>query len=98
MNTYKTKNFYDLTRFIESNDFQVYIYGHSCGISDRTMLNQIFEHEKCKSIKIFYYQVSEEMNDFTDKTYEISRHFKDKTMLRKKLVPLELSRPMPQPH
>lgn len=93
----QTKNFYDLTRFIESDDFQVYIYGHSCGIYDRTMLNQIFEHENCKSIKIFYYQMSEEINDFTDKTYEISRHFKDKTMLRKKLVPLELSRPMPQP-
>lgn len=93
----QTKNFYDLTRFIESDDFQVYIYGHSCGVSDRTMLNQIFEHENCKSIKIFYYQMSEEMNDFTDKTYEISRHFKDKTMLRKKLVPLELSRSMPQP-
>jgi hypothetical protein len=61
------------------------------------MLNQIFEHENCKSIKIFYYQMSEEINDFTDKTYEISRLFKDKTMLRKKLVPLELSRPMPQP-
>jgi len=93
----QTKNFYDLTRFVESDDFQVYIYGHSCGISDRTMLNQIFEHEYCKSIKIFYHQMSEEINDFTNKTYEISRHFKDKTMLRKKLVPLELSRPMPQP-
>lgn len=93
----QTKNFYDLTRFIESENFQVYIYGHSCGISDRTMLNQIFEHEKCKSIKVFYYQMSKEINDFTDKTYDISRHFKDKTMLRKKLVPLELSRPMPQP-
>lgn len=94
----QTKNFYELTRFIESNDFQVHIYGHSCGISDRTMLNQIFEHENCKSIKIFYYKINEEQNDFTDKTYEISRHFKDKTMLRKKLVPLELSKEMPQPN
>ena len=94
----QTKNFYELTRFIEANNFQIHIYGHSCGVSDRTMLNQIFEHENCKSIKIFYHQKSEELNDFTDKTYEISRHFKDKTMLRKKLVPLELSRPMPQPN
>lgn len=93
----QTKNFYDLTRFIESNDFQTHIYGHSCGISDRTMLNQIFEHENCKSIKIFYHKINEMQNDFTNKTYEISRHFKDKTMLRKKLVPLELSKEMPQP-
>jgi len=93
----QTKNFYLLTRFIESNDFQVHIYGHSCGISDRTMLNQIFEHNNCKSIKIFYYKIDEKNNDFTDKTYEISRHFKNKTMLRKKLVPLDLSKEMPQP-
>ncbi|MGS0525426.1 AbiH family protein [Zobellia nedashkovskayae] len=81
----KSKNFYELTRFIEANDFQVYIYGHSCGISDRTMLNQIFEHENCKSIKIFFYQINLLSHYFTDKTYEISRHFKDKTMLRKKI-------------
>jgi hypothetical protein len=93
----KTKNYYSLTRFIESNDFQVHIYGHSCGLSDRTMLNQIFEHKYCKSVKIFYHKIDEEQNDFTDKTYEISRHFKDKTMLRKKLVPFDLSKEMPQP-
>jgi hypothetical protein len=93
----QTKNFYLLTRFIESSDFQVHIYGHSCGLSDRTMLNQIFMHDNCKSIKVFYYKIDEENNDFTNKTYAISRHFEDKTMLRKKLVPLELSTPMPQP-
>lgn len=93
----QAKNFYLLTRFIEADDFQVHIYGHSCGLSDRTLLNQIFEHVNCKSIKIFYYKKSESENDFTDKTYEISRHFKDKTMLRKKLIPFDLSEPMPQP-
>lgn len=93
----KTKNFYSLTRFIESNDFQVHIYGHSCGVSDRTMLNQIFEHSNCKSIKIFYYKIDENNNDFIDKTYEISRQFNNKIQLRKKLVPLDLSREMPQP-
>jgi hypothetical protein len=93
----KTKNYYLLTRFIESNDFQVHIYGHSCGISDRTMLNQIFEHDNCKSIKIFYHQKEDGTNDYTEKTYEISRHFKDKGMMRKKIVPLDYSRAMPQP-
>jgi hypothetical protein len=93
----QTKNFYLLTRFIDSRDFQVHIYGHSCGLSDRTMLNQIFEHKNCKSIKIYYHKRSESENDFTDKTYEISRHFRDKTMLRKKLVPFVFSECMPQP-
>ncbi len=93
----KTKNYYLLTRFIESDDFQVHIYGHSCGISDRTMLNQIFEHENCKSIKIFYHKVNESTNDYTDKIYEISRHFKDKGLMRRKIIPYDLSQEMPQP-
>lgn len=93
----KTKNYYLLTRFIESKDFQVHIYGHSCGISDRTMLNQIFEHQNCKSIKIFYHKKNDTINDYTEKTYEISRHFKDKGMMRKKIVPFDLSLHMPQP-
>lgn len=93
----KNKNYYRLIRFIESEDYQVQIYGHSCGLSDRTMLNQIFEHENCKSIKIFYHQREDGTNDYTEKTYEISRHFKDKGMMRKKIVPLDFSRPMPQP-
>ncbi|WP_339704883.1 AbiH family protein [Algoriphagus aquimarinus] len=90
-------NYFDLTRFIDSEDFQVHIYGHSCGLSDRTMLNQIFEHQNCKSIKIYYHKIDENTNDFVDKTYDIARHFKDKVMFRKKLVPFPLSSPMPQP-
>jgi hypothetical protein len=93
----KTKNYYLLTRFIESNDFQVHIYGHSCGLSDRTMLNQIFEHDNCKSIKIFYHKKVDGTNDYTEKTYEIARHFTNKGMLRKKVVPFDLSQEMPQP-
>lgn len=94
----KTKNYYLLTRFIEAQDFQVHIYGHSCGISDRTMLNQIFEHVNCKSIKIFYHKKADGSNDYTEKTYEISRHFKDKGLMRKKIVPFDLSQEMPQPN
>jgi len=97
LNILKIKNYYRLIRFIESDNYQVQIYGHSCGLSDRTMLNQIFEHKKCKSIKIFYHQKEDGTNDYTEKTYEISRHFKDKGMMRKKIVPLDYSQAMPQP-
>ena len=93
----KNKNYYLLTRFIESADFQVHIYGHSCGISDRTMLNQIFEHDNCKSIKIFYHKINKDLDDYTDKIYEISRHFKDKGIMRKKIIPYDLCREIPQP-
>ena len=42
--------------FIESAPFQVCIMGHSCGISDRTLLNTIFQHENCVSIKPYYHK------------------------------------------
>lgn len=92
-----SSNYFSLIRFIDSGDFQVHIYGHSCGLSDRTMLNQIFEHENCKSIKIYYHKIDETRNDFTDKTYDIARHFTDKVVFRRKLVPFPMSVPMPQP-
>lgn len=93
----QTDNYYRLLRFLESNYFQVHIYGHSCGITDRTMLNHIFEHENCKSIKIFYHQKDDGRNNYTEKTYEISRHFNNKGTMRKKVIPFNLSIPMPQP-
>lgn len=91
------QNYHSLIRFVERDEFQVHIYGHSCGLSDRTMLNQIFEHSNCLSIKILYHEKSKDENDFTEKTYEISRHLNNKNLLRKKLVPYNLTKKMPQP-
>lgn len=93
----RTSNYFSLIRFIESDDYQVHIYGHSCGLSDRTMLKQIFENKHCKSIKIYYYKLSEDSNDYTEKTYAISRHFTDKSLFREKIVTFDKSRAMPQP-
>lgn len=94
---FKTSNYHDLLRFIEGDPFQVYILGHSCGLSDRTMLNMVFEHENCVSIKIFYYQNSSTgYNNYTELTEEISRHFKDKRQMRLKIVPFDKSLCMPQ--
>lgn len=92
----QTSNYYNLLRFIQSNDYQVYILGHSCGLSDRTMLNMIFEHDNCKSIKIFYHQQALNKNNYIALTQEIARHFKDKQAMRGKIVSLEKSKPMPQ--
>ena len=89
---FKTSNYHNLIRFIEDADYQVYIIGHSCGLSDRTMLKEIFENEKCKSIKIFYHSKSSFDNDYIEKTMEISRHFEDKGLMRKKIVSFPLSK------
>lgn len=93
---FKTSNYHKLTRFIEDIDFQVVILGHSCGLSDRTMLNMIFEHPHCKSIKIYYFEDAEKTNNFRDLTQEISRHFTNKGEMRKKITPFDRSNPMPQ--
>ncbi len=93
---FKSSNYHNLVRFLENNNFQVYIFGHSLGLSDRTMLKQIFEHDNCKSVKLFYYG-DELNNDYIDKTYDISSHFGDKGLMRKKIVPFDKSSQMPQP-
>jgi len=90
----QTSNYHRLVRFIESGEFEVFIIGHSCGLSDRTMLNYIFEHDNCKSIKIYYYK---DKANFIATTHEISRHFKkDKNEMRIKIVPFDKSQICPQ--
>ncbi len=81
-----------LVHFINSGDFQVHIYGHSCGVSDRTLFKQIFENDHCKMIKIFYH----DKHDFDEKKYEISRHFGNKVEFLRKVVSYDNLRPMPQ--
>ncbi|WP_395654925.1 AbiH family protein [Flavobacterium sp.] len=93
----KTNNYSDLTRFLEIDKFQVQIYGHSCGLSDRTMFKEIFEHVNCLSVKLFYHLKEDGSDDYTDKTYELYRHFSDKNSMRKKIVDKQKSRAMPQP-
>lgn len=51
----ETDNYRKLLSFIESEPYQVLIMGHSCGNSDRTLLNTIFEHKNCVSIKPYFH-------------------------------------------
>ena len=76
---FKTNNYQDFSRFIESNPFKVYVMGHSCGLSDRTLLNKIVEYDKCMEIEIFYYAKNNNENDYIEKTQELSRHFSAKS-------------------
>jgi hypothetical protein len=93
---FKTNNYKKLLSFIESGNFTVSIMGHSCGLSDRVLLNSIFENKKCHKIRIYYHQKNNLENDYIEKTHEISRHFKSdsKGLMRKKIVPLNESKPL----
>ena len=89
----KNSNYRDLELFLNSSKYNTYIMGHSCGISDRLLLNTIFENENCESIKIFYHQKEDNTNDFIDKTMEISRNFKlaGKKQMRNIIIPYDQS-------
>ncbi len=86
----------NLIEFIEENPYQIHIYGHSCGLSDRTMLNTIFEHENCISIKPFYFE-QKGKNDYEIKSYSIARHFKSKQKFRAIVANKQFCEPMSQP-
>lgn len=92
---FRTSNYGHLIRFIDSEEYIIYVLGHSCGLSDRTMLHMIFEHPNCKSIKIFYHG-DETSNNYIEITYEIARHFNDKALMRRRIIPLDRSMRMPQ--
>lgn len=83
-----TNNYQKLIELIESDYYQVFVMGHSCGNSDRTLLNTLFEHENCLSIKPYYYQYGEnaEDNNYSDIVRNISRNFRDKPAMRNKVV------------
>ena len=95
---FRTNNYQRVNSFIEGsgNHFTVKILGHSCGLSDRILLNTIFEHPNCYKIKIYFYQKSEMENDYFEKTQEISRHFKasGKGDMRTKIVSFDESVPL----
>lgn len=86
INYLRTDNYKKLLRFIEADIFQVFIMGHSCGNSDRTMLNTIFEHDNCGSIKYFYYKPSKDSDDYIEKIQNISRSFSSKIKMRDRIV------------
>ncbi|SFT59798.1 Bacteriophage abortive infection AbiH [Chryseobacterium formosense] len=94
INYANTDNYKRLLQTINSGLFQVYVLGHSCGNSDRTLLNTIFEHENCVSIKPFYYKMSETADDYLKIYKNISRNFNDKAKLRDRVVNKMLCRPL----
>lgn len=75
-----------MLEFIESDYFQVCIMGHSCGNSDRTLLNTIFEHKNCISIKPYYYMKDDGTDSYIETIQNISRNFKDMKLMRDRVV------------
>jgi hypothetical protein len=82
-----------LMEFANNDEFQIFIFGHSCGLSDRTLLNSLFEHSNCMSIKPFYHQWDGGDN-YSDIVKNISRNFKDKVKMRELVVNKKYCEPL----
>ena len=82
----ESDNYRNVLAFIESAPFQVCIMGHSCGNSDRTLLNTLFEHKNCISIKPYYYIKEDGTDNYLDIIQNISRNFTDMKLMRDRVV------------
>lgn len=79
-------NYRKVQSFIESEPYQILIMGHSCGNSDRTLLNTLFEHRNCVSIKPYYYINNKGKDNYIDIVQNISRNFNDMKLMRDRVV------------
>lgn len=91
----RTHNYHNLLNYLAETEFDVFVIGHSCGLSDRTMLKTIFEHRHCLAIQNFHYKGEPE--DF-EKRMEISRHFTNKVNMRERVLPFDKWATIPQKH
>ena len=82
----ESDNYRKLLSFAESAPYQVCIMGHSCGNSDRTLLNTLFEHKNCISIKPYFYIKEDGTDNYLELIQNISRNFTDMKLMRDRVV------------
>lgn len=82
----ESDNYRRVLSFIESAPFQICIMGHSCGNSDRTLLNTLFEHKNCISIKPYFYIKEDGTDNYIEIVQNISRNFTDMKLMRDRVV------------
>ncbi len=82
----ESDNYRSILAFMESAPYQVCIMGHSCGNSDRTLLNTLFEHKNCISIKPYYYRKKDGFDNYIELVQNISRNFTDMKLMRDRVV------------
>lgn len=81
----ESDNYRKALQFMDAAPYQVFIMGHSCGNSDRTLLNKLFEHKNCVSIKPYYYTKGNTDN-YLEIVQNISRNFTDMNLMRDRVV------------
>lgn len=87
-------NYRGMLGFIESGPYQLCIMGHSCGISDRTLLSTLFGHQNCVSIKPYYHLKEDGTDNYQDLVCCIARNFSDPRLMRDRVVGKERCEPL----
>lgn len=87
-------NYRKMLAFIESDSYQLCIMGHSCGVTDRTLLSTLFEHPNCVSIKSYYYRKDDGTDKYRELVQNIGRNFSDPRLMRDRVVGKELCEPL----
>lgn len=82
----ESDNYRRILQFADADNFQIYIMGHSCGNSDRTLLNTLFEHKNCVSIKPFYHIDKDGKDNYMEIVQNIARNFTDMKLMRDRVV------------
>lgn len=77
-------------------EYEVYIIGHSLGMTDKTLISEILNNEKCKKIYLFKRSDLKDSTalvrkNYRNLTYAASRIITDEKELRKKIVNFESS-------
>jgi hypothetical protein len=91
----ETNNRKKLKEFIELQPYEIFIMGHSCGISDRDLLRTILEHKNCSLITPYYHQEKEgnknnkeELSSNILLNFQNEEHFSDKVESQNNWKPL----------
>ncbi len=96
INYLEKSNYRYMLSFIESQPYQICIMGHSCGNSDRTLLNTLFEHKNCISIKPYFYKKEDGTDNYLELIGNISRNFTDMKLMRDRVVNKSFCDPLTQ--
>jgi hypothetical protein len=93
---FEMSNYNKLREFIDNDEYQVFVMGHSCGASDSILLKKLFRNDNCLSIKIFYYKnYNNNSDNYGDVRNNIEQYFNDNMeKMRDILVTKEDSEPL----
>lgn len=73
----------DILNICDADEYSLYIIGHSCSDTDRTIMKSLINHKNCLKIRL-YHKGNQE--DFLKRNVAVSRFIEDKEIRLKKIL------------